>query len=173
MDNFSKQQFQSKDFELVIDRIPGVTYFCVSAPVPGVSATAARYPTPFTVIKYPGDALVYDPLTIRFRVNSDLTNYHQLLKWMEEYGTPDNFDQYNTPGVSPGQQTRAKTSLASLLVFTNKYNPQIEFIFEDLFPISIGTLEIHAAQEDAVTILCDVTFDYTKFTMVPLTNQGS
>lgn len=130
-------------------------------------------PTPFTRVKVPGDALVYDPLSVKFRVNSDMSNYISLLNWMEEYGTPDNFDQYITPGVTPNQQARVKTSAASLFVFTNKYNPQIEVVFEDLFPVSIGSIQMLAAQEDVVNLTCDVTFEYTKFTMKPLSTQGS
>lgn len=170
MEQFSKELLQTKDFELVIERLPAMTYFCIEAPIPAVSSNAARYPTPFTPVKYPGDQLVYDQFTCRFRVNADLSNYRAILNWMEEYGTPDNFDQYNTPGVSEKQQARAKMSAASLFVFTNKYNPHLEFRFEDMFPVNLGSLQIISAQAGVTYLTCDVTFDYTKFTLAePLT----
>ena len=154
---------QNKDFSLVLSRIPNVSYFCSSVTIPSITNTNAQYPTPFTMVNVPGDSLNFGALDITFRVDRDLVNYEELLRWMESFGTPDNFGQYK---VIAGDSVKQKLSDATIITSTNKYNPNINFVFEDVFPTVLGDLTFDTTQNDVPVTLCNASFTYTKFTLV-------
>ena len=65
-------------FRFAVKRLPGVNYFCQSVTLPAVSVGAIESPTPFAAVPRPGDRITYEPLTIRFKVDEDLTNYFEI-----------------------------------------------------------------------------------------------
>lgn len=162
-DNFNL--LYNKDFRLEILRLPMVNYFISSADIPGITTTAAIYPTPFTDIKVPGDKIQFSPLTITFNVDEDLRNWEELFSWMNQYGTPDNFKQYmgDKSNASPKQATANHLSQATLFTSTNKDNPNIRIIFEQLFPIDLSTIPLNLKVSSTDPIVCTATFAYTKF----------
>lgn len=159
-------QLDSKDFQLVIERLPGVTYFSSKVDFPTVSVTSPIYPSSgFADIKVPGDTLVYGPLTVTFKVDEDLTNYLEILDWLQSYTTPISGDQFGTP--TPEMMT--KVSDATLISLTNKYNPNLEFTFTNMFPIDLSGLHFETDVDDVMNILCTATFDFTYFKVRKLT----
>ena len=156
---------QNKDFQFSIERLPQVSYFCAAVSIPAVTGNYAYIPSPFTQVKVPGDTLNYNPLTITFRVDRDLHNYEEILKWMESYGTPESFSQY-LESEKYKDPVKAKVSDASLITSTNKYNPNILFTFEDVFPTDISEITLDTTQTDVPVILCTVSFAYTKFKLI-------
>lgn len=156
-------QLEAKSIELVIDRLPHVTYFCTSASLPGISATAARQWSPFTDIKHTGDKLVYQPLIVNFVVDEKMENWNEIFDWMVSYAHPDNFDQYKNPEVTQNNLYRSKLSGAKLLIPNNKYNTAHEFTFEDLFPIDISDTVFDTQISGVSNIVSTVTFEYTKY----------
>ena len=67
-------------FRFQIKRIPHVNYFCQSVVLPTITMNPVEMQTsPFGVLPRPGDRLIYDPFTIRFRADEDLKNYIETL----------------------------------------------------------------------------------------------
>ena len=63
-------------FRFQIKRIPNINYFCQSVVLPTITMNPIEMQsTPFGIIPRPGDRLMYDPFTLRFRVDEDLKNY--------------------------------------------------------------------------------------------------
>ena len=159
-------QLESKDFKLVIHRAPMVNFFCVQAPIPAVQTGFAEYPNHFATVMVPGDKLRFNTLDVTMIVNEDMSNYLEIFNWMESFTTPDNGNQYSndTQGVF-AKLAASKVSDISQFVSTNKYNPNIEFLYENAFPIGLGSLDLSVQQDDVMPVTVDVSFAYTKFTV--------
>ena len=156
-------QLENKHFQLIIDRLPHVEYFCTSASVPGISTTAARQHSPFTDIKVHGDKLVYQPLIVSFVVDENLANWEEIYNWLVSYGHPTDFDEYKNNQVSQNNLYSSKLSDAKLLIPNNKYNVSHEFSFVGLFPIDISDLVFDIQVADTQVQLATITFEYTYY----------
>lgn len=162
----NQNYFQGKDFQFVINRLPHVQYFGTKFSLPSINMASAIMPTPFSVVKVPGDQMQFTVLTLVFRVDADLRNYEEIFRWMESFGTPHSFGQYKTVTPAPGNKAnvRDKVSDIEVILTTNKYNPNVSIIFEDAFPVGISELNIAIDEEGVQAIEASVQFDYTKFT---------
>lgn len=152
-----------KDVRFEVARLPTVSYFCTRVAIPSISTSAVPIGTPFTKIKSHGDSLQYPPLTITFNVDEDLRNYEELVVWMQQYATPTNFNQYTERKAQNQRPYPTHFSDATVFTMTNKDNPNVKFIFDDLFPTEISELEFNLATESPEPLTCSATFEYTKF----------
>ena len=112
-------QLESKSIELILSRCPNIEFFCTSASVPGISATAIRQPSPFTDIKVHGDKLIFQPLIVSFVVNEDMSNWLEIFEWMSSYAHPENYDQYKDSNVTQSQLYNSKKSDAKIIIPNN------------------------------------------------------
>ena len=156
-------QLESKSIELILDRTPMVDYFCTSASVPGISATAVRQPSPFTDIKVTGDKLVYQPLIVNMIVDENMDNWSEIFNWLVSYAHPTEFEEYQNSNVNQNYLYRSKLSGAKLLIPNNKYNRKHEFTFVDVFPIDMSDLIFDTQIDGTTVVVCTVTFDYTTY----------
>ena len=164
-------------FRFGIHQLPKVEFFTVSANLPGITASAATYATPYKDIPTMGEKLDYSNLTISFIVDEYLENYISLHNWMIGYGFPRNREQFqtyrdvtsNTPagGGTPtvdliGSATpdRALYSDAFLQILSNKNNPIVEVNFENAFPISLSALEFTQTATDVEYMTATAEFAY-------------
>ena len=166
-------------FRFLINQLPKVQYFTVSANVPGITLGEATYATPLKDIPLPGEKLTYDDLSITFIVDENLENYIEIHNWLASLGFPKNREQFathrsttsNIPKLTVGKShdiadvkpITADTPMYSdsvLTILSNKNNPVVECRFEDCFPTSLGALEYSQNQTDVEYITADVTFKY-------------
>lgn len=155
----------NKDFRFEIQRLPHITYFLTDVEIPDVQSQPVIYPTPFTDMKVHGDKPEFSPLVVTFNIDEDLRNYQEILDWIYEYSTPDNFKSYLGDQKSTKSAYKGHYSQGTIFTSTNKDNPNIQFVFEDLFPISIGSLHIDIQNDGLPPLTCSATFAYTKFTL--------
>ena len=80
-------------FRFMVKKLPNVNYFCQVVTLPNISMNVIESTTPFSTIPRVGDKLIYDPLTIRFRVDEDLKNYLEIHNWLVGLGHPQSFTQ--------------------------------------------------------------------------------
>ena len=164
-------------FRFGVHQLPKVEFFTVSANLPGISASISIQSTPFKDIPTMGDKLTYDNLSISFIVDEYLENYISLHDWMVGIGFPQKREQFrtyrdvtsNTPaeGGTPtidriGRATadRALYSDAFLQILSNKNNPIVEVIFENLFPVSLSALDFSQSATDVEYIVATAEFAY-------------
>lgn len=146
-------------FEFVLSRTPNIVWSVQSANVPGVSLgdSSRNYSTGKAAI--PGDNLEYNEFTINFIVDESLNNWREIYNWMRglaptalggenQYSNLKNSD-YNT------------TSDATLILLTNSGNPNIIIDFKDVFPFSLGDVQMNITETSIEAIQVSVSFRYS------------
>ena len=158
------QNFMSpKEFRFSIDRLPHVSYFAQDANIPGVSANPTITPTPFRDIYRHGDKLQYGTFSVTCRIDENMNNFIEIFNWMQGLNYPDRFEQYASLVAGDGLY-----SDATLTVLSNAKNPNIEFRFQDIFPISIGDVLLTVQDVDLEYATTEITFQTNGYTIKQL-----
>ena len=166
-------------FRFLINQLPKVQYFTVSANVPGITLGDATYATPLKDIPLPGEKLTYDDLNITFIVDENLENYIEIHNWLASLGFPKNREQFKTHRSATSNLPKATVGTSGdigdvkpitsdspmfsdsvLTVLSNKNNPVVECRFEDCFPTSLSSLDYSQNQTDVEYLNAEVTFKY-------------
>ena len=174
-------------FKFNINQLPKVEFFTTAANVPAISFGDAVFPTPYKEIPMMGDTLSYENLSITFIVDEYLENYISLHEWMTAIGFPKSRTQFSefrsatasTPipthgtsddigDVQPSTSARGMFGDAILTMLTNKNNPVVEVRFQDLYPVSLGALEMTQTATDVEYISVSADFTYKIYEIVTL-----
>ena len=174
-------------FKFNIHQLPKVEFFTTAANVPAINLGEAIFPTPYKDIPVMGDTLTYDNLSITFIVDEYLENYISLHEWMTAIGFPKSRTQFSsfrsnvasspiiTQGTSddigdvqPSTSVRGMFGDAILTMLTNKNNPVVEVRFQDLYPVSLGALEMTQTATDVEYISVTADFTYKIYEIVTL-----
>ena len=166
-------------FRFLINQLPKVQYFTVSANVPCITLGDATYATPLKDIPLPGEKLTYDDLNITFIVDENLENYIEIHNWLASLGFPKNREQFKTHRSATSNLPKATVGTSGdigdvkpitsdspmfsdsvLTVLSNKNNPVVECRFEDCFPTSLSSLDYSQNQTDVEYLTAEVTFKY-------------
>ena len=165
-------------FKFGIHQLPKVEFFTVAVNVPAINIGITYYPTPLKDIPMMGDKVTYDNLTISFIVDEYLENYLSLHEWITGIGFPKDrkqFSDFRTASASmPGQKTKQTTDLktgqatsvlsmfsdATLTILSNKNNPIIQILFQDMFPVSLSGLEYNQDATDVEYMKANAEFAY-------------
>ena len=166
-------------FKFGINQLPKVEFFTVNANIPGITLGETVFPTPYKDIPIMGDKLTYENLSITFIVDEYLENYTSLHEWMTAIGFPKDRKQFKdfrantsnlaqtTQGTSqdigdvqPSTPANALFSDAYIMILSNKNNPIIEVIFQDIYPTSLGALEYTQAATDVEYMTVTADFAY-------------
>lgn len=144
--------------KMSLTRLPNVSFFCQSASIPGLSLSGVNISTPFSKYPVPGDKLEYEELTLNVIADEYIKTFIEMKEWMEGITAPQSFSQYK-------EYTKEKTpaSDGDLFVFDSTDRPCIKISFIDLFPISIGSLELNIAVGDVSPLTFQATFQYTSY----------
>lgn len=153
----NKNFLSALSFDFSIQRLPTTSFSVVRASLPGVSASPVMVSTPFTKIPQANDKIEWEPLTVTFKVDEDMENWQEIFDWMVGLGFPDNFDQRkNLKGTS---------SDASLVILTNKKNANLNYKFQNIFPISLSSIDFSVQTEDVEYPEATVQFVYTQYSL--------
>ena len=164
------------------DRLPLVTWFCTNANIPGITLGEAQFPTPMSDMPISGDKLTFDTLNIQFIVDEELKNYREIWEWLVGIGFPKQHSQFanilsegqvndNFPGASRqtyvsqagANATKSETAIysdATMTFYNSKNIPKVEVHFRDLFPTSLGGIDLIVDAGDVEYIRVDASFRY-------------
>lgn len=161
---------QSTKFRVTFSRLPGVTYFCNSANLPGISLTEIPMPTPFVDLYLPGEKAIYDTFNITFLVDEDLRAWTELHDWIRGATFPTNFEEYlNLVRSQPGANIRTINqrppvySDATLTIYTNKNNANFRVKMVDVFPTTVASLTFSSGDSAENIVTADATFRFSYF----------
>lgn len=161
---------QSTKFRVTFDRLPGATYYCQAANVPGVSLTEIPRFTPFIDLYVPGEKMIYDTFNITFLVDEDMRNWTEIHDWIRGMTFPTNFKEYidlqrlaKAPYIRSQDKMTPQYSSAIMTLYTNKNNPNFRIKFVDMFPTSVGTLLFNAQDSAENIVLADATFRFSYY----------
>ena len=154
-------QLNVVSFDVTFSRQPTVQYFCQRINLPSITLGETNEPSPFLNLPLEGDTLTYESLTLSFIVDEDLQNYIEIYNWLTALGFPRDYGQFailQEPAAA--SKTLSKYSDLSLVVHTNKSNPNYKIKFTDVFPTSISSIQFDATPTGMDPIVVDATFNF-------------
>jgi hypothetical protein len=158
-------------FKLVLQRLPHISFYCKSFTLPGVNIGEVNNYTPFMDTIHAGDKIIYDPLTATFIVDEDLRAWEEVYNWIVGLSFPHDFGQYANLVKKTQNPSNLKNSFknvygdATMVLQTSAQNSHILFKFQDVFPITLGGLNMDTTVDGIENFTCDVTFRFTYMTM--------
>ena len=159
-------------FRLAIEDTPHLTWFCQSVTVPGVSVNTVDVVTPFVNIPYAGGSVSFEELSVTFMVDEHLKKWIEIYDRVIALGLAEGHEKYRLLKSSSDLTPRGGTvSTIVLTVLTSGMNPQIEFHFNEAFPISISSLEFNSSSTDVEYFTATAGFRYTNYEIKNLLNN--
>jgi hypothetical protein len=160
-------------FQFILQKKPKVDFFCNTANIPGINLGVAMQPTPLKAIPVPGETLTYEDLTLRFLVDEDMENYLEVWNWLNQFGFPRDFGQYqqllDEDENSKGKQTAISgMSDGTLLIYNSSYIPNLKVEYKDLFPTSLSSIQFDTTPTEISYASAQVVFKYTIYDIIKL-----
>jgi len=153
-------------YKFNIRLIPNTTFFVQAVNLPALSYTPGLMATPFANINLVGGTMEYEDLTVTFIVDEDLANWLEIFNWMSAITAPKNFGQYKNRKESNDNLRIDQGDLitsAELIVLTNTKNPNIQVMFDDVFPINLSEIQFDITHTENTTVTATAVFKYTTY----------
>ena len=152
-------------FRFTLKKSPTVNFFCTDANIPSFNLGWATQLTPFTNIAVPGDKPTYGSFRLTFKVDEDFINYLEIYNWITALGFPESFRQYKTLATQPVTSGNRIMSDGTLTILNSAQNPNIEVVFQDMFPVDLSDVNFTTADTTVNYVTATVEFKYTLFTI--------
>jgi len=163
MVDVSNRNFLSPlNFKFQLKRAPHVNFFVQRVNVPGISLQAIDVSNPLIRVPYAGEHLMYDELTISYRVDEDLKNYMELHTWLRALGKRS-YGEYKALAQNSSVSGESLKSDMSLTILTSNRNPNYEVVFRDAFPISVSGIEFSTTGESVDYLEGTASFRYLSY----------
>ena len=153
-------QLNVVSFEVSFSRLPDVQYFCQRISLPTVVLGETNEPTPFLNVPLEGDTLTFEALNLSFIVDEDLQNYISIYEWLTALGFPREYGQFAALQEQSTGSTETKYSDLTIILHTNKSNPNYRIRFTDCFPTSLSSIQFDATPTGMDPIVVDATFNF-------------
>ena len=158
----TQQNFLSQNgFRFNVKRLPNVSFFVQTVNIPGVTMNADETQTPFNTIYRVGDRLTWDDLTLTIRSDEDLDAFSEIFDWMVAATKSAGFAGYQS--LVDGDD--GVYSDATLTILNSKKNSNKILTFRDMFPITLGAINMDVTTSDITYSTFDVTFKYNTYTL--------
>ena len=162
-------------FKFTLAKEPKVAFFCNSARIPEISLSVLQQPTYLKDLDVPGGKLQYGDLTLRFIVDEDMENYLEVWNWLNQFGFPRDWGQYqqllNEDENSKGKQTSISgMSDGTLLVYDSNYNVNLKVNYKDLFPVSLSSIQFDTTPTEINYASAQVVFKYTIYDIIKVSD---
>ena len=175
MANFYDSQLRNRNFlspigfKFTLKTKEKVDFFSNSANVPSIALGTALQGTTFRILDVPGDEVIYEDFTMNFLVDEDLKNYMILHNWMTGLGIPQSFKQFSDLTKDPDTSQRddlLQFCDGTLHILNSNYRDIARVKFQDLFPVSLTSLQFNATENDVNYFTAEVSFKYTIYNIV-------
>ena len=150
-------------FKFNLAKFPKVDFFSNSARIPELNLELTSQPSYLKTIDVPGERLTYGDLTLRFLVDENMENYLSVYNWLKGLGFPESGKQFkdittDSDGVRDPKEAFCDGTLS---ILNSNYREVAKVKFNDLFPISITSLDFDATNTDVQYFTAEATFKYT------------
>ena len=154
-------QLNVVSFDVSFSRLPAVQYFCQRISLPTVVLGETNEPSPFLNLPLEGDTLTFEALSLSFIVDEDLQNYISIYNRLTALGFPRDFKQFSIlEEPAAASRTLSKYSDLTIVLHTNKSNPNYKIKFTDCFPTSLSSIQFDATPTGMDPIVVDATFNF-------------
>ena len=178
-------------FRFKMTKLPNVEFFVQTANIPGISLGSTSFETPLKDIAGVGDKVSYQTLDVSFLVDENLNNYKEIHDWIIGLGFPQDHKQFKNllgtgadrfPG-STSSTAATGTSIpqplseggiysdATLTVLNNKNIAKTEIRFQNVFPISLGSLSYDIKASDVDYLQVNASFNYMYYDIVQISSS--
>jgi hypothetical protein len=163
MATLNKNMLSPVGFSLNIKKTPELNFFVQAVTLPGITIGSYDQPTPFKILPTIGDHITYGDLDVTFKVNEDLGNYIQIFNWITQIGFPDNFDQHKAIANKNKASGDGIYSDATFMLLSSAMQPIIQVEIQDMFPVSLTSLEFNSRDTTIEYIEATVSFKFKNY----------
>ena len=155
-------------FKFSLAKYPKASFYSNSARIPDISLGTTLQPNYLKDIEIPGEKLTYGELNVRFLVDENLENYMAIHNWLTGIGFPETPKQFTeqTTDEDNLRDLNEQWSDGSLSVLNSNYRTTANVKFQDLFPVSLTSLDFDATETDIQYFTAEAVFKYTVYNIV-------
>ena len=152
-------------FKFNLTKFPKVDFFSNSARIPELSLELAQQASYLKNIAVPGERLTYGDFTLRFLVDENMENYKSVYDWLTGLGFPETTKEFADIIKDSDGQTDPKEAFCdgTLRILNSNYREVAKVKFNDLFPVSLTSLDFDATNTDVQFFTAEATFKYTLY----------
>jgi hypothetical protein len=160
-------------FKFNLARYPKVPFFCNSARIPELTMQTDIQPTYLKDLDVPGDKMAYGDFTLKFLVDESMENYMIIHNWISALGSSGSLKEYSDLITSEGGLKDGKRAYSdgTLRVLNSNFRDTAVVKFQDLFPVSLTSLEFDATVTDIQYFTAEVVFKYTIYDILGTDNK--
>ena len=155
-------------FKFNLTKFPKVDFFSNSARIPELNLELTTQASYLKNIDVPGERLSYGDFTLRFLVDENMENYQSIYDWLTGLGFPETTKQFAEIIKDKDGQRDPKEAFCdgTLRILNSNFREVGKVKFNDLFPISLTSLEFDATNTDIQFFTAEATFKYTLYKLV-------
>ena len=155
-------------FKFNLAKFPKVDFFSNSARIPELNLELTTQASYLKNIDVPGERLSYGDFTLRFLVDENMENYQSIYDWLTGLGFPETTKQFAEIIKDKDGQRDPKEAFCdgTLRILNSNFREVGKVKFNDLFPISLTSLEFDATNTDVQFFTAEATFKYTLYKLV-------
>lgn len=140
-------------YKVILSKIPRTIFFLQNFSYPSLSVDKCIRNTPFLDLDEVGEKIIYEPFTIGFLVDSEMSNYFEIYEWMKRM-------------TKAGSNVGEVGDLA-LIVNDSKY-----IKFTNVWPTRLGAIQFVSNTNEPNYVTCQVTFNYDWFEIMSGNYKG-
>ena len=155
-------------FKFNLTKFPKVDFFSNSARIPELNLELTQQASYLKNIDVPGERLSYGDFTLRFLVDENMENYQSIYDWLTGLGFPETTKEFAEIIKDKDGQRDPKEAFCdgTLRILNSNYREVGKVKFNDLFPVSLTSLEFDATNTDVQFFTAEATFKYTLYKLV-------
>ena len=152
-------------FKFSLAKFPKISFFCNSASIPEISLGTFQQPSYLKQIDIPGEKLTYGDLDIRFLVDENMDNYMAVHNWMRGLGFPESPQQFidKTSDSDGIRDLEEQYCDGGLHILSRNLRDVAIVKFQNLFPVSLTSLNFDATEIDINYFTASASFRYTVY----------
>ena len=152
-------------FKFSLTKFPKVDFFSNSARIPELNLELTQQASYLKNIDVPGERLSYGDFTLRFLVDENMENYQSIYDWLTGLGFPETTKEFAEIIKDKDGQRDPKEAFCdgTLRILNSNFREVGKVKFNDLFPISLTSLEFDATNTDVQFFTAEATFKYTLY----------
>ena len=155
-------------FKFNLTKFPKVDFFSNSARIPELNLELTTQASYLKNIDVPGERLSYGDFPLRFLVDENMENYQSIYDWLTGLGFPETTKEFAEIIKDKDGQRDPKEAFCdgTLRILNSNFREVGKVKFNDLFPISLTSLEFDATNTDVQFFTAEATFKYTLYKLV-------
>ena len=155
-------------FKFTLSKNRKVTFFSYSSRIPELTLGTTIQTSYLKDIDIPGDKLQFGDFSLSFLVDENLENYMLVHNWLKGLGYPETTQEFKDLNTDEdGLLDRAETFCdGSLHILNSNYRDVAIVKFNDLFPVSLTSLDFTASDTDINFFTAEAVFKYTVYNIV-------